>query len=138
MLLVGTGLLAAAALAGGEARGVQDGGTFRIGFAGDVPAIDPAQAGPFTRGEIASLTCVTPMNYADVGAVRLAPEAATAPPRVSRDGRTYTFTIRRGLRFNTGEAVTARTFVATLNRNLRSGGEVTIPLGDIVGADEVP
>ena len=42
---------------------MQDGGTFRIGFAGDVPAIDPAQAGPFTRGEIASLTCVTPLSY---------------------------------------------------------------------------
>ena len=69
--------------------------------------------------------------------MRLVPEAATAAPRVSRDGRTYTFTIRRDLRFNTGEAVTARTFVATVNRNLRSGGEVSGPLGDIVGADEV-
>ena len=69
--------------------------------------------------------------------MRLVPEAAAATPRVSRDGRTYTFTIRRGLRFNTGEAVTARTFVATINRNLRSRGEVTLPLGDIVGAEEV-
>lgn len=136
MLAAGAALLGAAAAHGRESASARNGGTFRIGFADDVPAIDPALTGPFTRGEIASLTCVTPMTYADRSVVRLVPEAATGI-RVSRDGRTYTFPIRRGLRFNTGEAVTARTFVATIDRNLRSGGEVTHPLSDIVGAVDV-
>jgi peptide/nickel transport system substrate-binding protein len=137
MLSLGAGLLAASALGNPRSAEVDSGGTFRIGYAGDVPAIDPAQAGPFTRGDIPSLTCVTPMNYADANRTRLIPEGAAAMPRVSRDGMTYTFTIRRGLRFNTGDAVTARTFVATVNRNLRSKGEVTHSLFDIVGAPDV-
>jgi peptide/nickel transport system substrate-binding protein len=36
------------------------------------------------------------------GGSRIVPEAATSLPRVSSDGRTYTFTIRRGLRFSNG------------------------------------
>lgn len=31
-------------------------------------------------------------------------------PKVSRDGRTYTFTIRRGNRFSSGESVTSASF----------------------------
>ena len=48
------------------------------------------------------------------------PEAATAYPNISRDRRTYTFTIRKGLFFNTGERVTARSFARAFERFLDS------------------
>jgi ABC-type transport system substrate-binding protein len=49
--------------------------------------------------------------------LRLAPEVA-AGYTVSRDRRTYAFTIRKGLRFSTGAPVTAQDFAASINRVL--------------------
>ena len=46
------------------------------------------------------------------------PELAAAYPKVSGDRRTYTFRIRRGLRFSTGELVTARSFKWAIERFL--------------------
>ena len=45
------------------------------------------------------------MNFPDApppASLRLVPEVATAYPRVSRDGTTYTFTLRSGFRFSDG------------------------------------
>ena len=47
---------------------------------------------------------------------RLVPEVATALPAVSRDGKTYTFTIRKGYRFSTGAPVTARNYARAIGR----------------------
>jgi ABC-type transport system substrate-binding protein len=49
---------------------------------------------------------------------RLTPSLAEGKPRVSKDGRTYTFTIRKRARFSTGAAVTARAFAHELEREL--------------------
>ena len=44
------------------------------------------------------------------------PAGAVGYPRVSTDGRTYTFTIRRGMRFSDGSAVTAANYARALGR----------------------
>ena len=44
------------------------------------------------------------------------PEVAAGLPVISRDGKTYTFTIKPGFRFSNGQAVTARSFVDAFNR----------------------
>jgi peptide/nickel transport system substrate-binding protein len=49
---------------------------------------------------------------------RLQPEAAVALPRVSRDRRTYVFTVRPGLRFSDGRRLTAANFRVALSRVL--------------------
>ena len=58
--------------------------------------------------------------------LRLRPELAEAEPVVSRDGKTYTFTIRKDARFSDGKPVTARAFAHALERILtpamESGG----------------
>src|SRR5262249_55507864 len=46
------------------------------------------------------------------------PEAAAGPPAISRDGRTYVFTVRRGLRFSDGSPLTAGNFARALDRVL--------------------
>jgi ABC-type oligopeptide transport system substrate-binding subunit len=67
------------------------------------------------------------------------PEVATGPPRVSRDGKTYTFTLKRSFRFSDGKPVDARAFARAINRtlapDLRSLG--TRYMEDIVGARAV-
>jgi ABC-type transport system substrate-binding protein len=61
------------------------------------------------------------VNYPDKSGLPgtiVIPEAATALPTVSSDGKTYTFTIRKGFKFNTGEEVTAQTFAHVIDRDL--------------------
>ena len=49
---------------------------------------------------------------------QLYPEGAAAFPTVSKDGKVYTFTIRPGLKFSDGSAVTAASFQRAFERNL--------------------
>ena len=95
----------------------REGGVFRI--AGVPDAIDPALT--IDAGDALAATCVTLMSYPDKPVpegTRVVPEAATSYPKISRDGRTYTFTVRNGFRFSTGENVTAGSFRAAIERML--------------------
>jgi len=138
MLAFGAALLhAASSLSAAGAPAVKNGGTFRIGHTGDLAFIDSALNSPFNEtGEIPSLTCLYPLNYADGPSSRLVPDAA-AGYRVSRNGKTYTFRIRKGLRFSSGERVTAQTFVAAVNRTLKVRHYPASLVADIVGAEGV-
>ena len=51
-------------------------------------------------------------------AAQLYPQAATAFPTVSKDGKTYTFTIRSGLKFSDGSPVTAASYQRAWERIL--------------------
>jgi YVTN family beta-propeller protein len=125
----------------------------------DVGTLDPALAytplseASFTRArlswQIEYATCAKLLNYPDhpapVGS-QLVPEVARTLPERSQDGRTYTFTIRRGFRFSapSNQPVTAATFKYTIERSLSPrmqgpalagpGGSPSETLGDIVGA----
>ena len=123
-LVAGAALLLAAA---GSPRGIKEGGTFRIATA--VNTIDPAFANLAVALEPA---CGMLMRYPDKpppAGVRVAPDLAEAEPVVSRDGKTYTFTIREDARFSDGKPVTARAFVHALERILN-------PAMDSFRADE--
>jgi DNA-binding SARP family transcriptional activator/antitoxin (DNA-binding transcriptional repressor) of toxin-antitoxin stability system len=76
---------------------------------------------------------------------RLVPDLAAAMPRVSRDGRTYTFTVLRGRRFAppSGAPVTAEDVRASIERALSRELGISVPgvaqpgvvfLGDVDGA----
>ncbi|MGZ6574363.1 MAG: ABC transporter substrate-binding protein [Solirubrobacteraceae bacterium] len=68
----------------------------------------------------------------------MTPEVAQSLPARSRDGRIYTFRIRRGFRFSppSNQPVTAQTFKTTLERTLnpRTRSGYAPDLADIVGA----
>ena len=68
-------------------------------------------------------TCAGLLSYPDAPGQRgwrLVPEVAAALPSVSRDGRTYTFAVRRGFRFSppSNQPVTAETFKYSIERAL--------------------
>jgi peptide/nickel transport system substrate-binding protein len=125
-VLAAVGLLSFAVGLGGlgveDAPGTtgRDGGTLLaitppppagLGFAGTgSTALDPGLAVPGSRPAIIwHATCA------------MLPEAADGPPVISRDGRTYVFRVRRGLRFSNGTPLTGRNFARALGRVLDPG-----------------
>jgi oligopeptide transport system substrate-binding protein len=105
--------------------------------AGWFDAVDPARSG--LTSDILRPACAALMAYPNKplpAGLRTAPELARAHPVVSKDGRTYTLTLRRDARFSTGASVTARDVVHSLERVFTP--EMESPaveyLGDIVGA----
>src|SRR5262249_14977021 len=112
-------------------------GVARFDMAED-PVTDPAL---YPDRQISYATCVKLLNYPDKPApvgTRLIPEAARSLPTRSADGRTYTFTIRRGFAFSPPqrERVTAETFKHAIERALdpRMNGPAIAYVNDIVGA----
>ena len=121
--VIGAGLLVAAAFAGSAAptkaskSGSADakrGGTLRVNLSEtDFEFLDPALAYDSAGWTVLFATNMTLLNYPDKPAPvgnRLTPEAAAAFPTVSRDGKTYTFTVRSGIKFSDGSALTAASF----------------------------
>jgi ABC-type transport system substrate-binding protein len=83
------------------------------------------------------------LNYPDAPAQagsQVEPEVAASLPARSKDGKTYTFTIRKGFRFSppSGEPVTAETFKYTIERALspKLGSPAGAWASDIVGAGD--
>src|SRR5688500_8576350 len=75
-------------------------GTIRVNASNTSFAfVDPALAYDTLSWGLLYTTNLTLLNYPDRPAPegsRLVPDAAVGFPRVSRDGRTYTFTLRKG------------------------------------------
>ena len=144
VLTLGVGVLVTGC--GGSSKqssGVKEGGTLRLNMStSDVQSIDPAVDYEFLGWAIEDATCLKLVNYPDNAGKEgtiLIPEAAKAMPTVSEDGKTYTFAIRSGFKFNTGEEVTAQTFADVINRNLNP--KLVSPsvafLKDVVDAEAV-
>jgi peptide/nickel transport system substrate-binding protein len=142
-VLAAGGLAAFAALllaASGTARGLKEGGTFRVAVAvGAINTIDPA----FPSVAAVFLlwpACGTLMwDPPPAAGLRLATDLAEAEPIISKDGRTYTFTIRKDARFSDGRPVTARAFAHALERILDPAMQSFRAsfFADIIGAQDV-
>jgi len=105
-LAVGIAVALAAGRDADKPSAARGGGTLRIVTPVWVDSLDPALA---MAGGLAWIlefgTCGTLMAFRN-GASPVRPEAAAAPPRIARDGRTYVFTLRPGLRFSDGRPLT--------------------------------
>lgn len=111
------------------------GGTARVNAVG----IGFADRASPAYWQIRYATCAKLVNYPDApvpDGSRLIPELARTLPIRSADGKTYTFTIRKGFRFSSGAPVTAQTVKYTIEWNLNpkfTHGDAGF-LADIVGA----
>jgi peptide/nickel transport system substrate-binding protein len=152
MLAVGASLLVAAGLASPASSGIKApqgksaagavGGTMKINLVSDTDYTDPALSYYTVGWELEYATCMKLLNYPDKEAPagsQLVPEAATGFPKVSSDGKTYTFTVKGGIKSNTGEVLSAANYAAAINRDLNP--KMQSPAGpfirDIVGAQDV-
>jgi len=149
MLVAGASLLVAASFASasaGSSHAFKKGGIWRYGTTGASVQVDPQLAYVTTAWWIEYATAAKLYNYPDKqgpAGSKLVPEVASNFT-VSKNGRKYTFTIRKGFRFSDGAAVTAKNFKRaidrTANKSLASPGApfITDPNGtNIVGAKKV-
>ena len=65
----------------------------------------------------------------------LVPYLAQDMPTVSADGKTYTLTLRKGLKYSDGTAIKASDFAATIERDYKIDSPGVGFFGNIVGAD---
>ena len=127
------------AAAGGASTG-REGGTFRVVEGGLASTIDPALVSYPPEFQILDPACGGLVAFQDKplpAGLRVVPDLAEALPRISRNGKTYTFRIRDDARFSNGKPVTARDFVHALERILNPAMKSTVAGGSfesIVGA----
>ncbi len=125
----------ASATAAPSAKGAK-GGTIVVEMSSDVDYIDPQLSYYGETWKLEQATACKLMNWKDAegaaGSVPT-PEVAAGLPVISKDGKTYTFTIKPGFKFSNGAAVTAKSFADAINRlanpKMQSQG---IPFLDIV------
>ena len=121
-----------------EARG----GTFRYDSRPDFDYIDPQLAYFNHTWQLQDAVQLRLLGFPDkegAAGSRMRAEAAVALPRVSRDGKTYTFTVKRGFRFSNGAPVTAANFAESIHRSLdpKMQSPAAHFIEDIVGAKAV-
>jgi peptide/nickel transport system substrate-binding protein len=109
--------------ASGSSTAAPTGGTLSIVLPSQArPTLDPAlDATPWNWGGLWYASCATLVAFRDAAAPdgwALRPEAAAGLPAISRDRLTYVFTVRPGLRFSDGSALTAANFAYALRRLL--------------------
>ncbi len=145
--VIGTSMLVAAAFAGAASSKVdahaKKGGTIKLNMsATDVDFSDPSLAYGTISWQIEFATALKLYNYPDkpkpVGG-KLQPEGAVGFPVVSKDGKTYTITVKKGFKFSDGTPVTAANYAFAINRSLNPvmQSPASVFITGIVGAQNV-
>ena len=129
--------------ASGTSATTAKGGTMNLNMsATDVDFVDPSLAYGTVSWQIEYATALKLYNYPDkkppIGS-QLRPEAAVNYPNVSNNGKTYTITIRPGMKFSNGATVTAANFAKAINRALNKTMQSPAAtfISNIVGAQAV-
>ncbi len=127
MTAIGASMLVAAMLAGSASGGTQAaskkqaGGSITITNRSDFDYVDPGLSYFSHTWSMMSASQLTLLYYPHVeGAAggRLTPMAAQGMPKVSKDGKTYTFTIKKGFKFSNGTPVTSANFKRAFDRGI--------------------
>jgi ABC-type transport system substrate-binding protein len=112
-------------------------GVLRIAQAEAPDAFDPATLGDNRSIELAQ-NVFDGLTAVDERTLQTVPALARSW-KVSKNGRTYTFKLRKGLRFQNGTPLTAQAVVASLNRALspKTGSGYVFFLSPIQGSEAV-
>ncbi len=119
--VLGAGLFASVVTAAPQSSATQakKGGTFVWELDTDIDYVDPQLTYYEPSWKMQYAAACKLFNWPDkegaAGGV-VTPEVAAGLPVISKDGKTYTFTIRSGYRFSNGQAVTALSFKNAMER----------------------
>jgi ABC-type transport system substrate-binding protein len=95
--------------------------TLRMGYMANnaqwTPTLDPAEVTDTTSSYLTQLMYEGLVGLKTVGKrVVVYPQLAARMPAVSKNGKTYTFTLRKGLKFSNGDPITAADVVWSIRR----------------------
>src|SRR5690348_7880862 len=134
-------LVAALAVTPSSSATPAAGGMFRVAEPGAaIDSVDGTLANLAGDQTFLAPTCASLTHFSDQplpSGFRAVPDLSATFPKISKDGKTYVFTLRKGLRFNTGAPVTGADVAYTLNRLLRIHSPLTPAYTQIVGAQDV-
>lgn len=133
---VGIVLLFAAVLLSSFTGLAQDEKVLVIGHAESTDSLDPARGYTQTSGFIFRAIYETLVTFPDQDASSIEPQLATSW-EVSEDGLTYTFHLREGAVFASGNPVTADDVVFSLNRLKNLQGSPAFLADNVAGAEAV-
>jgi peptide/nickel transport system substrate-binding protein len=115
-------MLGIAACGSSSGGSVKEGGTATV-LMGTAPDFLDPQEGYTTQAAEADWISYTPLltyrHAAGDKGTELIPGLAQDLPNVSKDGRTYTLTLRKGLVYSNGRAVKASDFASTIERAIK-------------------
>ncbi|WP_309242689.1 ABC transporter substrate-binding protein [Limnofasciculus baicalensis] len=102
-----------------------------VGFVETPRTLDPADGYEVAISDI--ITNLGDRLYTYVGDTdKLEPQLATALPKISKDGLTYTIPLRQGVKFHDGEPFNAKAMVFSLERFSKNGGKPSSLLSNIM------
>ena len=114
--------LGLAACGSSGSTATKEGGTVNV-LMGTAPDFLDPQEGYTTQAAEADWISYTPLltyqHASGQDGTKLIPGLADNLPQVSKDGKTYTLTLRKGLRFSNGKAVKASDFRYTIERAIK-------------------
>ncbi|MFI9773546.1 ABC transporter substrate-binding protein [Streptomyces sp. NPDC051956] len=96
-------------------RPVRDGGTLTVALNADPDKLDPSLAQTLVGRTVFAGMCEKLYDVDEAG--KVVPQLATALPKTSHDGRTVTFSVRKGLKFSDGTSLDAAAVVTSLLRH---------------------
>jgi peptide/nickel transport system substrate-binding protein len=125
MLSMGVALLVAAMTVGTAAAShkaqAKGGGNLIVTQVGAFDTLDPQLSYVSNDWGLLYNTQLLLLNLpskAGAKGLQLVPEAAKSFPTISKNGKTYVFHLRKGLKFNNGQKVTAKNFQRSFERDL--------------------
>jgi len=127
------------ATTGGTATSGKQFADFRIAYDTGTDYLDPGLSYTVEGWAIMWNVYLPLLGYKHVNGpdgATLVPYLAKSLPQVSSDGKTYTFTLRKGLKYSDGTAVKASDFKATIERDYKVDSPGVGFFGNIVGADQ--
>jgi peptide/nickel transport system substrate-binding protein len=140
VLLVLAPIVAALCVAGcGGGSGGKEGGTLTGSYASFPDFLDP-QLSYTQEGWTAMYDTYLPLlTYKRVNGVegsQVVPGLAESMPKISNGGKTYTLTLRKGLKYSDGTPVKASDFASTVERLFKISSPGSFYYESIVGAEE--
>jgi peptide/nickel transport system substrate-binding protein len=139
LAILGVAAMALGLASCGSGSSGKEGGTLHGTYAEFPDALDPALARTVEGWTALYDTYLPLLTYAHANGQagsKAVPALAESLPKISADGKTYTLTLRKGLKYSDGTPVKASDFAASVERmfKLNSGGSTFYT--NIVGAEK--
>ncbi|NUN65938.1 peptide ABC transporter substrate-binding protein [Pseudanabaena biceps] len=140
-LMISSALVACTSKANSNLQkmGISDRTSDRIilGTTSKIRTLDPADANEFFISNVFYNTLERLYTYKE-GSNEIVPQLATAMPKVSEDGLTYTVPVRQGIKFHDRTNFNAYAMKFALDRFINSKGAPAYILNDVIESISVP